>query len=260
MIHAPVLMKKREQFDKPEFGIDEYSKMYGYFTQHSWNAEFDEKCKPSSKDIVLRNRTNYSAFQGTGLHSILENFCTRRVFLMGFVSNACIEETACEMRDIFPDMEIYILTDGSAAMSKQVHNDAITISLPAYGNCITCEEAVHILNEAAIEKTRRKSRMSNAIGDGSIRDYDSLAEFCEDTLLPWEEEDEKKRHASWDRARECLKKTEGAASVAEKDWRGDTALHIACRRHAPMDFINMVLDIGGELGFISSFLDLSFST
>lgn len=157
MIHSPVIMKEKEQFDEPEFDVNEYSKMYGLFMENTWNAEFASECKPEEDDVILLNRKNFSAFEGTGLKDTLESNNIRRVFLMGFLSNGCIEETARDMREQCPDIDIYMLTDGSAAKSQVDHSNATTVTLPLYGNCITCKEAESLLTMKELKKYKRDS-------------------------------------------------------------------------------------------------------
>ena len=157
VIHSPVIMKEKEQFDEPEFDVNEYSKMDGLFIENTWNAEFASESKPEEDDIILLNRKNFSAFEGTGLKDILDYNYIRRVFLMGFLSNGCIEETARAMREQCPDIDIYMLTDGSAAKSQVDHTNAITVTLPLYGNCITCQEAESLLSMKQLRKYKRDS-------------------------------------------------------------------------------------------------------
>jgi hypothetical protein len=139
-------MIAKEDAELDELDFDVYGEMDGLFMEKTWNADFEDECVPAADDIVLSNRKGFSAFEGTGLEDILERNSIHRVLLMGFLSNGSIEETARDMMDLCPEIEIYILKDGSAAKSKVIHFNATTVTLPYYGNCITCEEAEKLLS------------------------------------------------------------------------------------------------------------------
>jgi nicotinamidase-related amidase len=113
-------MNTGEAFDDADYDPYSYGAMIGLFEEGSWNSEFAVEVKPEGSDIVLRNRKNFSAFQGTQLRDILESKGIQRLFIMGFLSNVCIEETTREASDLFPDMNIYVMVDGCAAKSKKV--------------------------------------------------------------------------------------------------------------------------------------------
>jgi len=144
VIHSPVVMKADQKFVE-EFDVNGYCAMHGLFTENTWNSEFAKEVVPTGDDVILKNRTKFSAFGGTGLKEILESNSIKRIFLMGFLSNGCIEETARDMMALLPDMHIYMLKDGSAAKSEVVHLNATIVTLPMYGQCITCREAEKII-------------------------------------------------------------------------------------------------------------------
>ena len=120
MIHAPVILKGEEKFDDGDWDPHAYGSVKNLFIEGSWNSTIAEEVKPSESDIVLKNRINFSAFRGTNLKHVLESNGITSLFVMGFLSNVDVEETTIEAKELFPDMKIYVCSDGCAAKSKQV--------------------------------------------------------------------------------------------------------------------------------------------
>ena len=74
--------------------------MEDLFTEGTWNAEFAEQVEQKETDIILTNREGSDAFLGTGLAEILENNNIASLFVGGFLSNLCVEETILAASDI----------------------------------------------------------------------------------------------------------------------------------------------------------------
>jgi len=120
IIHSPVLMTGGEKFNDEDWDPHAYGAMDNLFVEGTWNSEFADEVKPSESDIILKNRVNFSAFKGTVLKDVIESNGITRLFVMGFLSNVCVEETTIEAKESFPDLKIYVCNDGCAAKSKQV--------------------------------------------------------------------------------------------------------------------------------------------
>ena len=120
IIHSPVVMKKGGKFVDEEFDPHSYGAMDNLFVEGTWNCEFAEEAQPEGADVILKNRNNFSAFRGTELENLLRDNNIERLFVMGFLSNVCVEETTREASELFPDMKLYVCMDGCAAKSKQV--------------------------------------------------------------------------------------------------------------------------------------------
>jgi len=142
IIHACIIMSGNRTFDPTDFDDFSFSSMVGLFTEGTWNSEIIQEMKPERQDIILTKRTNFSAFKGTQLQSIIEDKGITRLFLIGFLTNVCVEETARAASGRFPGMEINILSDGCASMTKVEHIDALSSTIPLYGNVMTCSEAI----------------------------------------------------------------------------------------------------------------------
>ena len=126
IIHSPVLMRSGgEVFRDEDWDPHAYGSMENLFVEGTWNSEFADEVKPSESDIILRNRVNFSAFRGTILKDVIETHGITRLFVMGFLTNVCVEETTVEARELFPDLKIYVCSDGCAAKTKQVNGHTI---------------------------------------------------------------------------------------------------------------------------------------
>ena len=70
-----------------------YGELDGLFTKGSWNANFANEVKQEEGDIILTNRQGFNAFDGTNLEGILKENNIGSLFVGGFLSNLCVEET-----------------------------------------------------------------------------------------------------------------------------------------------------------------------
>jgi len=166
IIYSPVIMQKKDKFADEENDVHSYGAMEGLFTEGTWNAEIIDQVKPESHDHILKNRVNFSAFQGTDLESTLKDNGITTVFLSGFLTNVCIEETAREMSLVCPEIDAYVLSDGSACKSKEEHDHSTTVILPMFdAKCLTCAEALSILSSS--KPVTKKAVELNK--DGSFR-------------------------------------------------------------------------------------------
>jgi len=146
IVHSPVIMKSGEKFkEDKDWDPHAYGAMENLFVDGTWNCEFADEVKPQGADFVLKNRINFSAFRGTQLKDIIETKKIRRLFIMGFLSNVCVEETTREASELFPDLNIYVCRDGCAAKTKNEHFTAMGATIPLYAKVITCAEAQSIL-------------------------------------------------------------------------------------------------------------------
>ena len=83
IIYSPVVMKESGQFtcSSTSSAIPEYSQQYGLFTENTWNCEILHEVEPRNDDIVLRDRCDYSAFEGTKLISELRDNNIKHFFV-----------------------------------------------------------------------------------------------------------------------------------------------------------------------------------
>jgi len=115
VIHSPVVMRAGAKFKDEEWDPHAYGAMEGLFVEGSWNCAFADEVVVQAADVVLQDRANFSAFRGTQLADTIRDRGIQRLFVMGFLSNVCVEETTREASELFPDLRIYVCRDGCAA-------------------------------------------------------------------------------------------------------------------------------------------------
>ena len=138
-----------------------YADLEGLFTKGSWNANFASQVKQEEGDIILTNRQGFNAFDGTNLESILKENNIGSLFVGGFLSNICVEETITYASDI-ANLDVYSLTDGCAAKSEEEHFVATTGTFPIFSTPVTCYQAINIVRDISDEGkgSSRKNLMS----------------------------------------------------------------------------------------------------
>ncbi len=121
-MHVPALLKASEEKSS---GIDEnsYASIDGLVVDGTWNAECADGTKPAENEVILKKRKTFNAFAGTDLKSVLERNKVQRLFIMGFLTNVCIEDTVMELSENMPKIAKYVLIDGCAANSERGHHN-----------------------------------------------------------------------------------------------------------------------------------------
>ena len=137
-------MKEDEHFDDAEFDPYNYTKMNGLFTEGTWNCEFVAGFEPQDQDVLLQNRQDFDAFQGTGLEKLLRNANIGTLFIGGFLTNICVQDTTCTADEL--GFSVYTLTDGCAAKSEMAHFSSTTVTLPLFSKPITCGTAMRLFD------------------------------------------------------------------------------------------------------------------
>mmetsp|Transcript_20028 Transcript_20028/g.28367 ORF Transcript_20028/g.28367 Transcript_20028/m.28367 type:complete len:163 (-) Transcript_20028:1434-1922(-) len=94
IIYSPVVMMESEKFNSPGNSrpslmrtsemnsVNEYSQQYGLFTENTWNCEIIHEVEPRNDDIILRDRCDFCAFEGTKLMSELRDNNVTHLFIM----------------------------------------------------------------------------------------------------------------------------------------------------------------------------------
>jgi len=141
-----VVIPDGEHFKPGDWDPHSYGELEGLFIKDSWAATFGEDITPEENDIVLNNRTSFDAFAGTDFHELLEKHNVGALFVGGFLTNVCIEETIRTASEI-DGLDVYALTDGCAAKTEQEHFAATTGTLPLFSTPVTCNQAKSIIFE-----------------------------------------------------------------------------------------------------------------
>jgi len=160
IIHSPVIMKANELFQEADFDSQNYSKQYGLFTEGTWNAEFVEETKPNEDEIVLSGRNDFNAFKGTELTQLLQENDIETLYIMGFLTNVCVEDTVIAATELLPHLRVVVLTDGCAALTMKEHNLTINASLPVLCDTTSCAEFIYSGKEMPIWSPPRENLLS----------------------------------------------------------------------------------------------------
>lgn len=114
----------------------------GDFAPGSWGHRLVDPLQPA--DITVE-KVAYSAFYMSRLEFVLRKADIRTLMIGGIVTNGGVAST---VRDAHVrDFSTFILTDGCAAFSDTVHNNAIA-DLSTIAQPMTCAQAAALIREA----------------------------------------------------------------------------------------------------------------
>jgi len=106
---------------------------YPLCEEDSWGADFHEGIKPLPGDFVVRKH-RYSAFIDTDLELILRSKGIRTTIIGGVATDVCVEMTAKD--GFMKDYYIVVVRDGTAAISEELHNNALRSIASHYGEVV----------------------------------------------------------------------------------------------------------------------------
>ena len=121
VIHSPVKITKGDPFKDGARDPHAHDNMENLFLDGTWNCDFADEVRPQATDIILKSRKVFGDYKGSLLKETIESKGITRLFVMGFLTNVCVEATTKEASNLFPNLNIYVLRDGCAAKTKQVY-------------------------------------------------------------------------------------------------------------------------------------------
>ena len=128
------------------YGINAAIKNAGALQKGTWGAQVAYTID-TANDTVIEGKSTTCAFASTNLNEELRNRGVRQIILGGFLSNICIEST---MRTAYGyGFEVFALTDCSAALSQEAHDNAVENNWPMFSYPIDVEKLV-----AGLRQTR----------------------------------------------------------------------------------------------------------
>jgi ureidoacrylate peracid hydrolase len=111
----------------------------------SWGAEYYGPVRPADGEVEIIKR-RHSGFNFTPLDSMLRSLGIKTVVIGGVASNVCVEATARDAADY--DYYVVLLSDGSAAVRKELH-DATVYTVEQYlGSTSSCEQVARLWGSA----------------------------------------------------------------------------------------------------------------
>lgn len=121
----------------------------GGMVRDTWDADVVDELRPQPGDYVI-DKTRYSAFYDTELEAKLRELAVDTVIVCGVTTNVCVEST---VRDaFFRDIRVVVPSDGTAAVSQELHEGALRDFEYGFGQVVTVaelEEALARLPQAA---------------------------------------------------------------------------------------------------------------
>ncbi len=142
ILHVPISFAE----GYPEVSNEPYGIMKGVvegnaFIKGSKAAEFYTDLAPQKDDIVVEGKNTLSAFNSSNLNAILRAKGIKTIALAGFLTNVCVESTARDAFDL--GYEVFILSDCTAATSKEEQQYAVEKIFPLFAKVVTHNEFIN---------------------------------------------------------------------------------------------------------------------
>jgi ureidoacrylate peracid hydrolase len=114
----------------------------GGMIRESWDAEVVDELKPQPGERVI-DKTRYSAFYDTDLEQQLRELGVDTLIVCGVTTNICVEST---VRDaFFRDIRVVVPSDGTAAVTPELHEGALRDFEYGFGRVATVAEIADAL-------------------------------------------------------------------------------------------------------------------
>jgi len=109
----------------------------GGMIRGTWDADIVEALAPRDGEHVI-DKTRYSAFYGTDLERQLGELGVDSLIVCGVTTNICVEST---VRDaFFRDIRVIVPSDGTAAVTPELHEGALRDFEYGFGQVATVAE------------------------------------------------------------------------------------------------------------------------
>jgi ureidoacrylate peracid hydrolase len=111
----------------------------------SWGGEYYGPIRPAESEVeIIKHR--HSGFNFTPLDSMLRSLSVKTVVIGGVASNVCVEATARDAADY--DYYVVLLSDGSAAVRKELHDATVSTVENYLGSTARCDQVARIWSSA----------------------------------------------------------------------------------------------------------------
>jgi ureidoacrylate peracid hydrolase len=109
----------------------------------TWDADIVDELKPQAGERVV-DKTRYSAFYDTDLEQQLRDLGVDTLIVCGVTTNICVEST---VRDaFFRDIRVVVPSDGTAAVTPELHEGALRDFEYGFGRVSTVAEITDALS------------------------------------------------------------------------------------------------------------------
>lgn len=114
----------------------------GGMIRNTWDADVCDALAPRQGETVI-DKTRYSAFYDTDLEERLLRLGVDTLIVCGVTTNVCVEST---VRDaFFRDIRVVVPSDGTAAVTPELHEGALDDFRYGFGQVVTVDELVQDL-------------------------------------------------------------------------------------------------------------------
>jgi ureidoacrylate peracid hydrolase len=114
----------------------------GGMVRETWDADVVDELKPKQGERVV-DKTRYSAFYDTDLEPQLRELGVDTLIVCGVTTNICVEST---VRDaFFRDIRVVVPSDGTAAVTAELHEGALRDFEYGFGRVSTVDELAEAL-------------------------------------------------------------------------------------------------------------------
>lgn len=104
------------------------------FAEGSWGAEWNAEFGPQAGDVIVKEHWAQSGFANTDLDQQLKQHGIRRVIIVGFLANTCVESTGRFAMEL--GYHVVLVRDATAALSQDAMHAAHDINGPTFAHAI----------------------------------------------------------------------------------------------------------------------------
>lgn len=132
------------ELKKPTYPLIESIQERNAFLRGSWDAGIPDELEPEPSDIIVINFDS-SAFSHTDLDCILRAKGIKQLFLAGIATNWVVESTTRYGAEL--GYEITVLEDCCQGFSDELHDFAMTKTLPYYASIVKSTDFLAALDQ-----------------------------------------------------------------------------------------------------------------
>jgi nicotinamidase-related amidase len=108
------------------------------------SSQIIDSIKPQDEDLVIIKNTS-GVFTATNLELYLKNMQIEQLFVVGVVTNMCVEGSARIANEY--GFDVFLIDDACAAWSPETHKNTLRSFQMVFGYVMTTEEAIQKIKE-----------------------------------------------------------------------------------------------------------------
>jgi nicotinamidase-related amidase len=135
------LARKIKEFN--EIAKQQYGDVLFPHKDHA-GSQIVNSLKPESEEMIVVKNTS-GIFTATNLELFLQNMRVEQLFVVGVVTNICVEGSARTASEL--GFDVFIIEDACAAWSPEVHNNTLVSFEMMFGSVLTTDQAIKKIKE-----------------------------------------------------------------------------------------------------------------